>query len=98
MFVIVAPQQYQSVACYLAGTIGACFGQTVKLACNCPDSRIDAIDPSVEAFLARMDCEVQPLPRRVAVPPRRCAGAGRGYGRAPMTPAVFRCPPNGCGR
>ena len=61
MFFIVEPPLYQNMACYLAASIRECFGQTVKLVGYCPDSRIDAIDPSVTAVLARMGCEVRPF-------------------------------------
>lgn len=61
MFFIVEPPTYQNMACYLAASIRANFGDSVALVGYCPAPRIAEIHPDVIAVLSRMGCEVRPF-------------------------------------
>lgn len=61
MFFIVEPPKYQLMACHLAASIRANFGEGVAMVGYCPAHRMDELDAAAVAVLGRMGCEVRPM-------------------------------------
>lgn len=61
MFFIVEPPTYQNMACYLAASIRAAFGQSVAMVGYCPAHRLPEVSPEVITVLSRMGCAVRPF-------------------------------------
>lgn len=58
-FFIVEPPSYQNMACYLAASIRAAFGETVAMVGYCPAHRLAEVSPDVIGILDRMGCPVR---------------------------------------
>lgn len=58
-FFIVEPPEYQNMACYLAASIRAAFGDSVAMVGYCPEHRMAELDQDVLAVLDRMGCPVR---------------------------------------
>jgi len=59
LYFIVEPPEYQTLACYLAGSVRQQIGRDVALVGYCPAHRRDQIDPKVETVLDRLACDLR---------------------------------------
>ncbi|MBC2835229.1 hypothetical protein [Paragemmobacter straminiformis] len=61
MFFIVEPPKYQLMACHLAASIRANFGDSVAMVGYCPAHRMAELSPDAVSVLGRMGCELRPM-------------------------------------
>jgi hypothetical protein len=59
VYFIVEPPRFDLMACYLAGSLRAQFGDNVALVGYCPDTKIDAVSKGVQEVLRRLRCDVR---------------------------------------
>lgn len=59
VYFIVEPPEYQVMACYLAASLRANYGDTVALVGYCPVQKLDLVHSQVKQALANLNCDLR---------------------------------------
>jgi hypothetical protein len=59
VYFIVEPPEYQVMACYLAASLRANYGDTVALVGYCPVHKLDLVHRQVKLALAKLNCDLR---------------------------------------